>query len=112
MTGFGQDQTASVAATSRARTSRQSQAVGGAASDKVIAGAERPTGAGDDDHPDVSRRGRGHRIGQASRSSALMALSLEAVEDQPDAPRRRLDEQDRFGLGHAGRPPAGANPRT
>ena len=117
MTGLGQSRTWSVAATSAARSSRHATGPPIAALGllgQVVARRERPPGALEDDDPDRRVGGGGVDRGDERRDElARQRVELgRAVERQPDAPRRRVPEEDRLG-GSAGRQPAsGGSSRT
>ena len=101
MTGFGQSRTWSVAATSAASSSRHATGPADPALGllgQVVAGRERAAGARDDDDPDVGV-GVAASIAAVQRLDELAGERVELgrpVERQPDAPRRRLGEQDRL----------------
>ena len=68
---------------------------------QVVAGAERPTGAGDRDDPDaLVGGGVGDRGGQLVAQLRVERVQLVGtVERQPDAPRRRVAQDERL-AGH------------
>ena len=89
--GLGAAPDGSVAATSRGQHATPAPGVVRLLLGQVVAGAERPAGAVDDDDPDgIVGDGRRDRLGQGLAQLVADGVELgRPVEREPDAPRRR-----------------------